>query len=105
MPTGRAGGMTTPPGAPPPGGHPHPRARPPNRPPRQLARASTEVKNRALLAVADALLDRADDILRANQHDVQGGQEAGLSPAVIDRLTLTRGKIEGIAGDVRTVAG
>ncbi|MDO8614836.1 MAG: glutamate-5-semialdehyde dehydrogenase [Dehalococcoidia bacterium] len=72
---------------------------------RELARASTAVKNRALLAVADALLDRADDVLRANGHDVQGGQEAGLSPAVIDRLTLSRGKIEGIAGDVRTVAG
>ena len=71
---------------------------------RELARTSTEVKNRALRAIADALQDRAAEVLRANQQDVQGAQEAGLSPAVVDRLTLTGGKIEGIAGDVRQVA-
>ncbi len=71
---------------------------------RELARTSTEVKNRALLAIAEALQERAAEVLRANQHDVQGAQEAGLSPAVVDRLTLTGGKLEGIAGDVRQVA-
>ena len=71
---------------------------------RELARTSTEVKNRALNAVADALLERADDVLRANRHDVQGAQDAGLTPAVIDRLTLTKGKLEGIANDVRAIA-
>ncbi len=71
---------------------------------RELARTSTEVKNRALRAIAGALQDRAAEVLRANQQDVQGAQEAGLSPAVVDRLTLTGGKIDGIAGDVRQVA-
>src|SRR3990172_234460 len=47
---------------------------------------------------------RAAEVLRANEHDVQGAREAGLSPAVVDRLTLTGGKIEGIAADVRQVA-
>ncbi len=71
---------------------------------RELARASTAVKNRALLAIADALLERSGEILSANQQDVQGGREAGLTDAVIDRLTLTNDKIEAIAHDVRDVA-
>jgi glutamate-5-semialdehyde dehydrogenase len=71
---------------------------------RELARASTGVKNRALHAIADGLLERAGEILRANQHDVQGGRDAGLSDAVIDRLTLSEAKIEAIAADVRQVA-
>jgi glutamate-5-semialdehyde dehydrogenase len=71
---------------------------------RRLARTSTEVKNRALLAIADALVERAGEILRANQHDVQGASEAGLSAAVIDRLTLTNERIAAIAADTRNVA-
>jgi glutamate-5-semialdehyde dehydrogenase len=70
---------------------------------RQLARTSTDVKNRALAAIADALLDRSSDILRANQHDVQGAGEAGLAASVIDRLTLTEDRIANIARDVRDV--
>ena len=71
---------------------------------RELARAPTDVKNRALAAMAEALLERAPEVLRANQHDVQGGREAGLSDAVVDRLALSLEKIEGIASDVRQVA-
>lgn len=71
---------------------------------RELARTSTEVKNRALMAISEALLDHADEVLRANQHDVQGGIESGLTPAVVDRLTLNRDRLEGIAKDVRSVA-
>ncbi len=71
---------------------------------RELARTPTSVKDRALLAIADALLRQAGEVLRANQHDVQAAVEAGLPDAVADRLALTRDKIEGIANDVRTVA-
>jgi glutamate-5-semialdehyde dehydrogenase len=71
---------------------------------RELARTPTSVKDRALRAIADALLERSGEILRANQHDVQAAVEAGLPEAVIDRLALSREKIEGIANDVRTVA-
>ncbi len=71
---------------------------------RELARTPTDVKNRALLAIADALLERSGEILRANQHDVQAAVDAGLPDAVVDRLALTGEKIEGIANDVRTVA-
>jgi len=71
---------------------------------RQLARASTDVKNRALSNIADALLEREAEILRANQHDIQGGREAGLSDAVLDRLLLSRERLAAIAADVRQVA-
>ena len=71
---------------------------------RELARTSTVVKNRALLAISDALLERAGEILRANQHDVQAAADVGLPPAMVDRLALSRDKIEAIAADVRTVA-
>jgi glutamate-5-semialdehyde dehydrogenase len=71
---------------------------------RQLARTSTSVKNAALVAAADALIERADEIIRANEIDVEGAQEAGLSPAVIDRLTLNRERLDAIANDCRNVA-
>src|SRR3990172_462517 len=45
---------------------------------RRLAVLGTEVKNRALLAMADALTAHQDEILRANQHDMQAAHEGGL---------------------------
>lgn len=71
---------------------------------RQLSRVSTEVKNQALANIAEALIERSADILSANEHDVKAGREAGLSDAVVDRLTLNAGKLEAIAADVRQVA-
>ena len=71
---------------------------------RELARTSTDIKNAALHAIADALLERADEIIRANEIDVEGGKESGLTPAVIDRLTLNHERIENIANDCRAVA-
>jgi len=71
---------------------------------RELVRTSTDVKNRALLRIADALMARAGEIMRANQHDVQGAQDANLTPSVIDRLTLTDERLQAIANDTRHVA-
>src|SRR4051794_21294064 len=50
--------------------------------------------------MALALRDRADEILSANARDVEAGAEAGLTPALIDRLTLTEQRLEGIADAV-----
>jgi glutamate-5-semialdehyde dehydrogenase len=72
---------------------------------RRLARAATEKKNAALLALADRLLADRDDILAANARDVAGGETAGLSPALLDRLTLNEPRLSGIAADLRRVAG
>jgi glutamate-5-semialdehyde dehydrogenase len=69
-----------------------------------LATTPTEQKNEALNAIADALEDAQDAILAANRADVEDGREAGLSDAMIDRLTLTEARLAGIAADTRKVA-
>ena len=71
---------------------------------RELARTSTDVKNLAINGIADSLLDRADEIIAANVIDVEGAKEAGLSAAVIDRLTLNHERLATIAADTRAVA-
>ena len=71
---------------------------------RALARLSSEVRNRALEAIAGELPVRESDILAANAEDIEAGRQAGLSEAVLDRLLLTGERLEGIAADVRQVA-
>ena len=68
---------------------------------RELARASTVIKNASLVAIADGLIARANDIVAANELDVAAAQDAGLTPAVIDRLRLTAERVAAIAADVR----
>src|SRR6185369_7851286 len=55
-------------------------------------------------ALADGLEREHADILAANAHDVAAAGAAGLSAALIDRLTLTPARLRGIAADVRVVA-
>ena len=64
-----------------------------------------EQKDRALLAVADALLRHSADIVAANARDVERGRADGLSEAIVDRLTITPTRLEAIAEAVRHVAG
>ena len=70
----------------------------------QLAAVTTETKNQALLAIADALEARAEEILEANAKDVAAAKENGTRQAMIDRLTLTQARIAGMAEGVRQVA-
>jgi glutamate-5-semialdehyde dehydrogenase len=71
---------------------------------RKLGGLSTTVKNRALEMIADALVARQDEIIAANEGDVERARDAGLAEAPLNRLKLTPEKIAAIAGDVRTVA-
>jgi glutamate-5-semialdehyde dehydrogenase len=71
---------------------------------RALALAGSEVKNRALRAIADALADRAPEILEANARDLDAGRENGLSDALLDRLALDRARIGTIAEGTRRIA-
>ena len=71
---------------------------------RVLACAGTQQKNQALEGIAQALLRRQDEILAANQEDVEAGRAGGMSPALLDRLTLTAQRIAGIVEGVRQVA-
>lgn len=71
---------------------------------RTLMTASTETKNRALLAIADALQANCDKILAENQKDLDAGAQAGLSESLLDRLALSQARIAGMAQGVREVA-
>ena len=69
-----------------------------------LAVASTEDKNEALEAIARALSENRSAILAANREDVDRERAGGMSEALIDRLTLTDRRIDGMAEGVRQVA-
>ncbi len=71
---------------------------------RPLAIASTEQKNAALVAMADAILRNEKAILEANAIDVANGEESGLSPAMMDRLKLTPTRIRDMANGIREIA-
>ena len=71
---------------------------------RALARLAAEVRNGAILNIASHLLERETEVLAANRKDMEAGQRAGLSEALLDRLLLTRERLEGMAADVSQVA-
>ena len=70
----------------------------------ELARLSTETKNNALCRMANALETNADRILSANQEDAEAARDKGMKPALLDRLTLDKRKIETMARSLREVA-
>jgi glutamate-5-semialdehyde dehydrogenase len=69
-----------------------------------LAKASNEKKDMALVASAMAIREHATDILAANAKDVAFAKEKGLSDAMIDRLVLNEKRIEAMAQGLETVA-
>ena len=69
-----------------------------------LATLGSGVKDAGLNAVADALVDRAEAILEANRLDLEAGREAGLTPALLDRLALDEPRIAAIGTGVRKIA-
>lgn len=71
---------------------------------RKLALLDTESKNRAVLAIADAIEANAAQIIAANERDLEAGREAGLEAALMDRLKLDEQRLAGIAADTRKVA-
>jgi glutamate-5-semialdehyde dehydrogenase len=71
---------------------------------RQLARATTDQKNAALVALADRLWAARADVLVANAIDVEAAKANDLSAAMVDRLLLNEKRLEGIAADQRNVA-
>ena len=69
---------------------------------RKLATLSTDKKNASLIAIADALEANADEILKANAIDVANAR-GHISESMIDRLSLSKARIEGMAKGVREV--
>ena len=71
---------------------------------RGLATLDAATKDAALSALADALEERAAEILDANERDMEAGRENGLTAALLDRLQLTEERLATIARDVRDIA-
>ncbi len=63
---------------------------------------TTEEKNNALLSMADALEENSDYILSENAIDIEAAKDK-ISPVMIDRLTLTKERIKGMADGIRDV--
>lgn len=68
-----------------------------------LSAATTQVKNQALLGIADAIAVQADSIRQANSKDMAAGRQNGLDAALLDRLELTDGRIEAMIDGLRQV--
>ena len=69
-----------------------------------IANADGQTKNKALNAIATALLDSQAELVSDNQKDMQAGQASGLAEALLDRLELTPARIEGMANGLRQIA-
>ncbi len=69
-----------------------------------LAAIEPKVKNRALLAMADALQDNQAGLQAANQQDLEKGKTQRISAALLDRLLLNEKRIQAMADSIRQVA-
>ncbi len=72
---------------------------------RPLAIATTEQKNAALAAMADAIEAGSHEILAANEIDMQRAEKADLAPSFMDRLKLTADRVQAMADGIRAIAG
>lgn len=70
---------------------------------KQLSVASSEAKNKALEAMAQALTENAETIIAENKKDLTAGKENGLSDAMLDRLMLDNDRIVKIASAIREI--
>ncbi len=70
----------------------------------ELQKLSTESKDKALLAVADALVCKSSLIIEENEKDLKRGKEKGMHPGLLDRLRLDKSRIEGMAEGLRQIA-
>lgn len=71
---------------------------------RIMSNANTNLKNDALLKMAEALMDYKDTIIKANNIDMGQGKKNNLSAAMLDRLMINQERIEKMAGGLKNVA-
>ena len=69
-----------------------------------LAALSTDEKNSLIDACADAIVQRADEIIHANEADMRAAKEKGMSQGLLDRLLLTEERIRSIASGMKEVS-
>ena len=70
----------------------------------KLAYLSTEIKNKALSNISRDLTTKKDSILTANQADMAEAKAGGMGAAMLDRLLIDSGRLEGMSRDVMAVA-
>ncbi len=70
----------------------------------KLANVSSDLKNRALLQMAEKLINQTSYLASENTKDLDYARRKGLSTAMIDRLTLSETTINGIANGLKEVA-
>ncbi|MCP4866556.1 glutamate-5-semialdehyde dehydrogenase [Alteromonas alba] len=68
-----------------------------------LAILDEATKNKVLAAMAAAIRDNQDEIVKVNTKEVAEGKQAGLDDAMLDRLTLTPARIEDMAAGIETI--
>lgn len=71
---------------------------------RELAKASSDLKNNALNSMAERILASSETLKSENQKDLEAGREKGLSSAFLDRLELTDKRIDSMADGLRQIA-
>jgi glutamate-5-semialdehyde dehydrogenase len=71
---------------------------------RELVRSRGEQRAQALSRIADRLESSQDELLSANALDLEAGREAGLAPAMLDRLKLDARRLRAMATSVRQIA-
>ena len=71
---------------------------------RDMARVSTAAKNRALEAIAAAILEQEQELIKSNNTDMEAGRRDGLEPALLDRLELTPERIHSMSDGLLQIA-
>ncbi|NVD40892.1 glutamate-5-semialdehyde dehydrogenase [Ensifer sp. HO-A22] len=71
---------------------------------RPLAVATAERKHAALVAMAETIVNRRDQILAANAIDLENARQSGVAASFIDRLTLSEERIRDMASGIRAIA-
>ena len=70
----------------------------------KLANLGTDIKNKALCAIADGLVRDYSFILDENSKDIEKAKENGIPAAMLDRLSLNKSRIEQMADGIRQIA-
>ena len=71
---------------------------------KKLLTTDTKIKNKALMMIAEELINKKEEIKKMNKIDLEKGKENGLSSALLDRLELTDSRIEAMAHGLKEIA-
>lgn len=71
---------------------------------KKLLTTDTKIKSKALMMIAEELINKKEEIKKVNKIDLEKGKENGLSSALLDRLELTDSRIEAMAQGLKEIA-